>query len=102
MSPTERLPADTHGQRLSRYHRKPTPGRMERFLRRLGVSGRAYQRWVGCQTYGEFIKANPSWTQRAFEVLVLENLALLRDNEAEIVAEKASTSLRGARKSAEG
>jgi hypothetical protein len=73
---------------------------MERFLRRLGVSGRVYQRCFGGQTYGEFIKANPSWTQRAFEVLILENLAGLRDNEAEIAAEKASTGLRGARKPA--
>jgi hypothetical protein len=70
---------------------------MERFLRRLAIGGLAYQRWVGGQTYGQFIKANPSWSQRAFEVLVLENLTVLRDNEAEIAARKPSTALCGAR-----
>jgi hypothetical protein len=51
---------------------------MERFLRRLGISGKAYRRWTGNQTLKEFIAENPTWSLRAWQVLVIENLETLR------------------------
>jgi hypothetical protein len=50
---------------------------MKRFLKKLGVTGAAYAQWSGCQPLNQFGKDNPTWTQRAWEVLVLENLDTL-------------------------
>lgn len=79
--PTERKPTvfpPGVKLRLSRRGTRPKTGSMERFLRRLGVSGTAYRRWTGGQSLKDFHSANPAWTQRAWEVLILENLSTLR------------------------
>jgi hypothetical protein len=52
---------------------------MVRFLKALGVSVRAYSIWTGGQPLNAFSTANPTWTQRAWEILVLENLKTLRE-----------------------
>lgn len=80
--PSEDLP---HGYespiRLWRRGTKPKTGRMERFLRALGISGRAYTAWAGGQSLKAFGASNPTWTQRAWEVLIVENLEMLRQFE---------------------
>jgi hypothetical protein len=73
--PSERLPAGLKRPfRLASRSTKITPGHMERFLRRLGISGKAYRRWTGGQSFGEFIEENPTWSLRAWQTLVVENL----------------------------
>ena len=56
---------------------KPNTGRMERFLKKLGITGAQYRIWSGGQPLNEFAKANPGWTQKAWEVLILENLDII-------------------------
>jgi hypothetical protein len=46
---------------------------MKRFLRALGVSVQTYMAWTGGQPLNAFAKANPGWSQAAWEILVLEN-----------------------------
>ena len=75
--PTERRPQGCTA-RLANRGTKPRTGRMERFLKSQGVSVAQYQSWTGGQPLNAFAKANPSWTQRTWEVLVLENRALLQ------------------------
>jgi hypothetical protein len=53
---------------------------MKRFLKAFGVTIRAYGRWTGGQPLNAFGKANPGWSQRAWEILVIENLETLRGN----------------------
>jgi hypothetical protein len=50
---------------------------MRRFPKAYGVSGRRYMDWTGGQPLNAFAEANPGWTQRAWEVLLLENLGTL-------------------------
>jgi hypothetical protein len=54
---------------------------MERFLRRWGIPGVCYSKWTGGQSLKEFIAMNPSWTQRKWEELILENLDILKADE---------------------
>ena len=79
--PTERRPTDIllpAGLRLSNRGTRPRTDKMRRFLKALGVTVRAYGTWTGGQPLNAFAKANRDWTQRAWEVLVLENLETLR------------------------
>jgi len=78
--PSEAVPASAHitGLRLAPHGTRPSPARMERFLRRLGIPINRYAAMVGGQSLRDFAKANPTWSQRAWEVMVLENLAALQ------------------------
>ena len=71
-SPTPRPPFP-----LARFGKPPNTGRMERFLKKLAISNAAYSHWSGHQPLNQFAKDNPTWTQRAWEVLILENLEIL-------------------------
>lgn len=62
--------------RLTRHGTKPSGARMERFLRANGITGTRFKEWAGCGVR-DWMKLNPTWTQRAFEVLVMENLEML-------------------------
>ena len=71
---TEDLPVDLKSPaRLANRGTPPAPVKMERFLRALGITGTAYRRWAGNQSFGEFINMNPTWTLRAWQILILEN-----------------------------
>lgn len=73
------LPA---GSRLSNRGSRPRTDKMRRLLRTLGVTSAAYRTWTGDQPLNAFVKANPEWTQRAWEVLILENLEALSERPA--------------------
>lgn len=70
---------------LARHNSRPNTGRMERFLKKCGISVAAYARWSGRQPLKDFAKENPTWSQRSWEVLIIENLevmgATLKSNE---------------------
>ena len=66
------------GVRLTRSNVKLTTASMRRFLRRADISGAQYRMWTGGQGFSEFIIANPSWSLRDWELLVLENLPVMR------------------------
>mgnify|MGYP001592526642 CR=1 FL=1 len=77
--PVEELAAGLESPiRLAQRNARMRTAAMERFLRRLGVSGVAYRRWTGGQSFGEFITANPMWSLRAWQCLIIENLELLK------------------------
>src|SRR3990167_3852784 len=61
-----RVPA---GTRFSNYNVPCRTARMERFLKRVGVTGKQYSAWTGGQPLNAFAKENPGWCQRAWEVL---------------------------------
>ena len=73
--PTENLPPDIPKPpfRLTNRGKRPRTARMKRFLKKLGIPLSAYYRWSGDQPLNAFVKENPNWTGRAWEVLVLEN-----------------------------
>jgi hypothetical protein len=50
---------------------------MERFLKKLGITMGSYMRWSGQQPLNAFAKDNPTWTGRAWEILILENLEIM-------------------------
>jgi hypothetical protein len=79
--PVETAPASARipGLRLTRHGTRLSPARMERFLRRLGIPVSRYVAMAGGLSLRDFAKANPTWSQRAWEVMVLENLATLQD-----------------------
>lgn len=52
--------------------------RMKHVLRKLGITGQEYKEWSGGQSFRAFIEANPRWTMRAFEVLIIENAEEIR------------------------
>jgi len=86
MTPTEDRRADIllpAGVRLSRRGARPQTARMKRFLKSLGVAGAAYMAWTGGQPFNAFAAANPDWTQRAWEILVAENLETLRHEDTD-------------------
>ena len=66
------------GLRLARHGMRPRTGRMERFLKKLGITHRQYNVWSGDQALNAFARANPDWTQRAWEVLMLENVDTIK------------------------
>lgn len=56
-------------------HRTPlATGPMERWLKQLGISNKAYLQYTGNQNRAQFIAANPDWTLRGFVGLLLEAL----------------------------
>ena len=75
--PTERRPQGCT-VRLTNRGRRPNTARMKRFLKTLGVSVTRYMEWTGGQPLNAFAKENPTWTGRAWEILVLENLEWLQ------------------------
>lgn len=78
--PTERLAAGIAQPafRLANRGRKPNTARMKRFLKKLGVPMGSYMPWSGNQALNAFAKENPTWSQRSWEVLLLENLDSIR------------------------
>lgn len=79
--------------RRARLNAPLDPARMERFLRSHGITGPRFKIWAGCGIR-EWIALNPTWTERRFEELVLENLETLK--------EKPPTDRRGKRKGVAG
>lgn len=77
---TERLAASITQPafRLANRGREPNTARMKRFLKKLGISMGSYMLWSGNQPLNHFAQMNPSWTQRAWEVLILENPETIR------------------------
>ncbi len=63
---------------MSGYDVPLTARRIRTGLRWSKVSIPKYLEWTGGQSPEEFIADNPTWTARAFEVLLLENLATIR------------------------
>ena len=59
---------------LARYGYPMTTGRMRRVLHKLGISNEQFIEWSGW-TLTQWIAANKGWSERAFEVLLVENLA---------------------------
>jgi hypothetical protein len=74
--------AARRGIRLPRRVATLSTAGIERWLRKLGVSPRAYVAWNGAGLDGnessarlvDFIRRNPSWSMRAWAGLVLEAL----------------------------
>jgi hypothetical protein len=50
---------------------------MERFLKKCGITHGAYREWSGSQPLNHFGRDNPTWSQRAWEIVVLENLEVM-------------------------
>ena len=61
--------------RLANRGTRISTGRMRQFLRKCGITVAAYSDQFG-DTLCQFAKDNPTWTQRAWEILVLENMSL--------------------------
>ena len=77
--PSEELPSDVKSPiRLCRKNATITPARMRKILRDLHVALERYYVWTGHQTPTEFIAMNPTWSLRAWQVLVIENLNYLQ------------------------
>ena len=68
---------DAAGVKPTKVTARLTTGAMEKFLRKLGVTGAQYGRW-GNQSLGGFIHANRSFRLRDWQVLVLENIERVR------------------------
>mgnify|MGYP001569425631 CR=1 FL=1 len=68
---------DAAGVKPTKVTARLTTGAMEKFLRKLGVTGAQYGRW-GHQSLGGFIHANRSFRLRDWQVLVLENIERVR------------------------
>lgn len=66
--------AATKGLRLPQWHLGPTPGNMEKWLRKLGVSVAQYCAWSGDKGLSDFAKLNPDWPLRAWIGLMLEQM----------------------------
>lgn len=49
-----------------------TTGLVESWLRKLGVTLKAYYTWSGEASMSDFIEANPTWSTRSFVGLLLE------------------------------
>ena len=65
--------------RLTPAGTPPNTCRMEQFLKLLGITGVAYRQWAGSQPLSVFAAENPAFTQRAWEILILENTDNLTD-----------------------
>ena len=80
--PAEELPANIVSPiKLSPRHTKMTPARMEHFLHQLGITSKQYGIWNGNWSLAKEIKANPTWSLRAWEVLVVECLEIIHNTE---------------------
>jgi len=67
--------AQAAGIRLPQWHQAPTPGAVERWLRRLGVSFASYREYSGDTTLATFSRLNPDWPLRAWVGMLLEGLS---------------------------
>ncbi len=79
----ERPAEDLYGDlkspiRLSRRGTKPKTARMKQVLQLLGITNKAYVQWMGGQAFKEFSEACPLWTQRSWEIMIIENLWSLK------------------------
>ena len=63
--------------RLARYNTPPRTARMKQVLKKLGLTPEAYSDYYD-EPLSAFLRQNPEWTQRAWEVELLENLRGLR------------------------
>ena len=63
--------------RLARYNTPPRTARMKQVLKKLGLTPDDYCHWSNEPLRG-FAKQNEGWSQRAWEVLILENLDGIR------------------------
>ena len=78
-SPAQDLPSTQKPPfRLARYNTPPRTGRMRRVLKKLDITVHQYGIISGGQPLNKFAGQNPGWSQRAWEVLVLENVDALR------------------------
>ena len=64
--------ASARGLRLPQHETPCTTGRMERWLRKLGLSHEWFTEWIGYRRLGDWIAATPGWNLRAFLGLLLE------------------------------
>lgn len=58
--------------RLPQWGDPPTPGRMRRFLGRVGMTVPEYLERAGERTLADFARANPDWPARAWAGIILE------------------------------
>lgn len=71
---TEDLPTDMKAPfRLAIRGSMLNTARQKRTLKHLGLSVADYQAWAGIKTFNDFAKLNPQWSQRSWEVLMVEN-----------------------------
>ncbi len=66
--------AHERGLRLPQWHIGPTPGRIQVWLRKLGISRTAFLEWGNFRSFGDFAALNPDWPMRALVGLLLEQL----------------------------
>ena len=79
--PTEDLePYITAPFRLANRGTKATSGNLTLFLHRLGISDTKFDQWNGGWVIKKLLAENPTWTLRAWQVLILENLEILKSN----------------------
>ncbi len=71
------------GVRLPRATTINTPGRMEHWLRKLGVSRRQYLDFSGEKSLRDFPAANPTWPLRAWVGILLEWIVPADDIESD-------------------
>ena len=58
--------------RLPQHATPLTTGQMERWLKKLGISNKAYREWSGNQSSKAFIAANPTCNLRRWVGIMLE------------------------------
>ena len=61
--------------RLPAWSLTCTPARMEKWLRKLGISTSAYYAWSGTTALRQFAALNPSWPLAAWLGLLMEKQA---------------------------
>ena len=61
---------------------RPTTGRMTRFLKACGLTPGDYTRWTGYKKLPDFMRLNPEWSMRSWEVLILENREEIKSGRA--------------------
>lgn len=80
--------------RLPQWHQGPETGKLERWLRKLGVSIADYKEYSADKYMSDFARLNPGWPLRAFVGLILEainaghllssKLVVKKDEDAEV------------------
>lgn len=75
-------PPSLPGHRMSGVDVKLTVRRLRAVLRWLKIDQDQYMAWSGNQRPQDFIAENPDWTARAFEVILLENLSVIKSQAA--------------------
>ncbi|MBI3334311.1 hypothetical protein HYZ97_02395 [Candidatus Pacearchaeota archaeon] len=78
-SPAEELPKDIKPPiRLCRINAKMTPSAMRQILRSLDITVPTYLKRVNLKSLDQDIELNPTWSLRAWEILIIENLEWFR------------------------